>query len=137
MSTTALALIGYAAWSLALVTSIGAMRAAAVMRGRAGGNAFAVDGTDMSPFATRLARVHANCYENLPAFAALALTAIATGNHAVTDPLALWVLFARLGQSLVHLASTAPLAINARFGFFLVQVTIEVYWVIALLGLAS
>jgi len=137
MTPTALALLGYAAWSILLVTTIGLTRLAAVVGGRAAGNRFEVDGSDVSPFSERLARVHANCYENLPAFAAIALVALATGNSAVTDGLALWLLVARIAQSSIHLASTSEMAINARFACFLVQITIEASWVISLVRIAG
>jgi hypothetical protein len=39
----------------------------------------------------------------------------------LTDGLALWFLAARIGQSAVHLLSTSPAAVNARFAFYLVQ----------------
>jgi uncharacterized MAPEG superfamily protein len=137
LTATALALIGYAAWCLLLVAVIAGLRTGAVLMGRSEGNTFAVDGSDLSPFAQRLARTHANCYESLPVFAAIALTALVTGQHAVTDPMAIWVLVARVGQSIVHLASTSGPAINVRFGFFLVQLFIQVSWVVALLRAAT
>jgi uncharacterized MAPEG superfamily protein len=137
MSATAIALIGYAAWTMLLVGGIGAIRVAAVLGGRPEGNRFAVDGSDMSPFAQRLCRAHANCYENLPVFAALALTALATGHTAVTDPLALWALAARVGQSVTHLGSVSPMAINLRFAFYGVQLVIQLLWIIGLLGAAG
>lgn len=133
MSATAMALLGYAAWSLLLVTAIGLLRVSAFLSGRATSNRFAVDGSDIGPFAERLSRAHANCYESLPAFAAIALVALATGSQAITDPLALWLLAARVAQSVVHLVSTASMAINVRFAFFLVQLLIQAWWVVALL----
>lgn len=137
MTNTALALLGYAAWSILLVTSIGLTRVGAFVGGRSAGNRFAVDGSDVSPFAERLSRAHANCYENLPAFAAITLVALVSGHAAITDGLALFALVARVAQSSIHIASTSELAINARFACFLVQIGIEVYWVIALLGVAG
>ena len=46
---------------------------------------------------------------------------LATGHSARIDDLAMWVLSARLGQSVVHLLSVSPPAIMARFGLYLVQ----------------
>ena len=72
MSPTAAALVGYATWSLFLVVLIGVHRSALVLAGKHAASGYAVDGSDVSPFAERLSRVHANCYESLPAFGALA-----------------------------------------------------------------
>ncbi|HBS36295.1 MAG TPA: MAPEG family protein, partial [Parvularcula sp.] len=62
---------------------------------------------DVEGFGRRLTRAHANCYENLPLAGAVLLYAIATNQTAVTDPLAMIFLGARLAQSLTHLASTS------------------------------
>ena len=80
----------------------------------------------------RLCRAHANCYENLPVFASLILLAAVTGNSAITDPLARWVLVARVAQSTVHLISTSEIAVSARATLLVLQIAIEVYWVVQL-----
>jgi len=134
MSPSALAVVGYAAWMIVLLLVLAGLRVSLILSGRRAPNSFRPDGSDVSPFAERLCRVHANCYENLPIFAALVLTALVTGNAAITDPLALWVLAARVGQSVVHLISTSALAVQVRFAFFVVQVVVEIWWVLALLG---
>jgi uncharacterized MAPEG superfamily protein len=95
-------------------------------------NDFLPSGEDVSPFSNRLCRAHANCYENLPVFAALILLALVTGNEAITDPLARWVLVARVAQSLVHLISTSEAAVSLRATFLLVQLGIEAYWIVQL-----
>jgi uncharacterized MAPEG superfamily protein len=82
----------------------------------------------------RLARAHANCLEGLPIFGGLMLVAAVTGRTAVTDPLALVLLAARLAQSTIHLASVAPSAIMARFAAFTVQMGIAVAWTFRLLA---
>ena len=133
MSASAIAVVGFAAWTLFLVGMIAVLRSALTLSGQRAANSFGVDGTDVSPFSNRLCRAHANCYEGLPVFAALVLVAIATGQAAVTDPLALWVLAARVGQSTTHLISTGSLAVQVRFGFFLAQFLIQAWWAISLL----
>ena len=107
MSASATALTGFAAWTLLMVISIGLLRASLVLSGRRASNQFDPGGADVSPFSQRLCRVHANCYENLPVFGALIAVALVTGRHGLTDPLAMWVLYARIGQSVVHLISTS------------------------------
>ena len=133
MSSSALALLGYAAWSLGLLGILAVLRTGLTLSGQRAANSFSVTGDDVSPFSARLCRAHANCYESLPAFAAIVLVAMLSGNAHVTDPLALWALLARAGQSTTHLISTSVLGVQVRFAFFLIQFLIQVYWVIRLL----
>ena len=71
MSPSALALTGFAAWTLFLVLMIGLYRAGLVLTGRRAPNQFDPGGADVGEFSRRLCRAHANCYENLPIFGAL------------------------------------------------------------------
>jgi hypothetical protein len=80
-------------------------------------------------------RVHANCLENLPLQAALLLYAIATLQTAITEPLALVLLGARVFQSLMHLISTGPLFVWLRFAGFFVQLAILAWWLWQFAGL--
>jgi uncharacterized MAPEG superfamily protein len=127
-----IALLGYAAWTLTLLIAIAAWRTILIIRYRRAVNAFKPTGEDVSPANVRLIRAHANCYENLPVFAALIVAAHASGNGAVTDPLALWVFAARCAQSTVHLVSTRRRAVLVRFVFFFTQLAIQIYWVVQL-----
>jgi uncharacterized MAPEG superfamily protein len=95
-------------------------------------NAFDPSGSDVSEFSGRLCRAHANCYENLPIFAALILLALVTDHAGITDSLARWVLVARIAQSTVHLISTSEAAVSVRAAFHSVQLGIEAYWVVQL-----
>ncbi|MGQ0709539.1 MAG: MAPEG family protein [Rhodoferax sp.] len=126
------ALLVYAAWTMALVSAIAALRVYLSMTGQRRPNAFSPAGDDVSPFSGRLCRAHANCYENLPIFAALVLVAQLSGNAAITDGLAWVVVGARMLQSCVHLASTRSKAVMLRFFFMLVQLLIQAYWVLGL-----
>lgn len=130
MSPSVLALVGYVAWTLFLTIAIVLYRSVLVLKKERAANDFHPSGEDVSPFANRLCRTHSNCYENLPVFAALILLALVTGNTAITNPLARWVLVARVAQSLVHLTSTSEMAVMVRVTFFLVQLGIEAYWVV-------
>jgi uncharacterized MAPEG superfamily protein len=76
----------------------------------------------------RLARTHANCIEGLPVFGGLMLVAVLTDRTAVTDPLALAFLAARIVQSTIHLASLTNSAVTLRFLAFAVQMVIAIYW---------
>lgn len=134
MNTTALALTGYIGWILLLLGAIAVVRLQASVVGGKPANSFATDGSDVSPFSGRLCRAHANCYENFPQLGGLMLLALATGTAAMTDPLALVLLAARVAQSAVHLYSTSETAVKVRFTFFLVQYGIAVYWVFGFLN---
>ncbi|MDH3200265.1 MAG: MAPEG family protein [Myxococcales bacterium] len=136
MSASALALIGYVAWTLLLVITIISVRTWISLMGKRESYSFKPDGSDVSEASVRLCRVHANCVENLPIFGAIILVAIATGHSDITDSLALWVLAARVAQSVTHLISTSNLAVTVRVTFFTVQLAIEAWWVIQLAKVA-
>jgi len=121
MSPSATALVGFAAWTLLLVLMIGVYRASLVLTGKRAPNQFDPGGADVGEFSRRLCRAHANCYENLPIFAALIAVALLTDRTGATDGLAMWFLGARIGQSIVHLASTSNVAVNLRFALYLSQ----------------
>lgn len=133
MNKSILAFIIFAAWALALLVLMEVLRAHVVVNGRAKANEITPDNSVLSPFMQRLARAHANCIEGLPIFGGLLLIAIVSDQQTVTDPLALWLIAARIAQSSVHLVSLSLLAINIRFAFFVVQLLIASYWAYALI----
>ncbi len=132
MSATLTALLGFIAWTLFLLILMEAVRSKLVLTGAVPANGFDPQNSMLSPFMQRLARAHANCLEGLPIFGGLMIVAIVAGRSAVTDPLAHFLLAARIVQSVIHLASTSPAAVTARFTAFAVQMGIAVYWVIRL-----
>ncbi|MFW5331215.1 MAPEG family protein [Hydrogenophaga sp. ZJX-1] len=132
MSPSLLALLGFIAWTLLLLVIMETIRSRLVLTGAVAANGFQPDNANLSPFMQRLARAHANCLEGLPVFGGLLLLAAVAGRTAVTDPLAWVLLGARVVQSLIHLASTSPAAVTARFTAFAVQMGIAVYWVVRL-----
>lgn len=133
MSNTAVALIGFIAWTLALLILMETIRTYLVVAGKVAANGFSPDNRGLSPFMQRLARAHANCVEGLPVFGGLLAVALMLKNTAVTDGLALWLLAARVIQSALHLISTNAMAVSARFTAFAVQMVIGAYWVICLI----
>ena len=133
MTTSFTVLIGLVAWTLALLILMEAKRGLLVMNKTVPSNSFRPDNANLSPFMQRLARAHANCVESLPVFAALLLAALVTNRTCITDPLAPWLLAARVVQSCIHLASLSVAAVNARFAAFVVQIVIASWWTIALL----
>lgn len=134
MTATLQALLGFIAWTLCLLVLMEAIRSWLVLSGTVPANGFTPDNANLSPFMQRLARAHANCLEGLPLFGGLMLVAVVAGRATVTDPLAWVLLGARIVQSLIHLISTSPAAVTARFTAFAVQVAIAVWWVLGLSG---
>lgn len=131
---TALALTGFIAWSLALLVLMEVLRARMVLAGEVPANGFVPDNSNLSPFMQRLARAHANCIEGLPIFGGLMAVALLTDHIAVTDPLALALLAARVVQSVIHLVSLSRTAVTLRFTAFAVQMAIGVVWSYGLLA---
>lgn len=135
MSTpTALALTGFIAWTLALLVLMELIRAKLVLTKEVPANGFVPDNANLSPFMQRLARAHANGLEGLPIFGGLMLVALVTERTAVTDPLALVLLGARIVQSLIHLVSVSAAAVTLRFAAFAVQLAIGIVWAAGLLA---
>ncbi|MBW8311430.1 MAG: MAPEG family protein [Rhizobium sp.] len=132
-------MLGYIGWTLLLLLVMETLRSALVLGGKRRSDSFRPDGGDASPFGQRLLRAHANCLEGFPIFGGLMLLALVLELTALTDPLAPWLLAARVAQSSVHLLSVSAMAINVRFAFFAVQLTIAAWWCVQLLqaGLAA
>lgn len=132
MIPTLNALLGFLCWTVLLLVLMELLRSKLVLRGEVPANGFQPDNAGLSPFMQRLARAHANCLEGLPLFGGLMVLAVLAGRPAVTDPLAYGMLGARIVQSLIHLASTSPTAVKARFTAFAVQLGIAIHWAVLL-----
>jgi len=133
MTATTTALVGFAAWQVALTIALATYRTALVQTGGRQANSFAPDGSDVGGWGQRLTRARDNCYENLPVFAAIVLGASLGGRTGELDGLAMTVLYARVGQSITHIVSTSVPAVLLRFAFYLVQIAIFTKWVVGLL----
>ena len=130
MDPTIVALVGFISLTLMLLGTLGMLRVSLALRGIKAPNSFDPSGKDVSTFAVRLCRTHANCYESFPFFGGLLLLAIATDTTAITDGLAYYFIGARVLQAVIHLTSTSNLAVQVRFAFFLVQIVIAVLWIL-------
>ena len=122
-----LLLLGLTAWYFLLLMLMGAMRISLVLR-KKHNLRFLVGGEDVSPFAQRLSRAHANCLENLPFVIALVVVATGTSQLNVLEGLSLVFLLLRVAQTITHLCSTGSYAILLRFLFFSLQCAILIYW---------
>jgi uncharacterized MAPEG superfamily protein len=129
------ALLLFAAWTLVLMLTYVGYRVALVLAMRKPANAWGRgQATDDPPFITRAHHAHLNCLENLPVFAAIVLAAVALGKAPVVDQVAVWVLAARLAQSIVHLIGTTPALVFVRANFLVVQTVLFAYLIWALLA---
>lgn len=117
-------LLGFAAWTLALLLStVGVYRWARIFTGRTAIRDFRADRVEGEDWYRRSMRAHANCIENLPVFGAIvfALHVAGVGGPTV-DLLSITVLAARVAQSLIHVCLTQTNAVAAvRFAFFFIQ----------------
>ena len=133
MSPTLVALVGFATWTTLLVFGLAGLRAAYAQRTGKALNSFTPDGSDLEGLPQRWTRVHLNCLEFLPIAAAVGLAAAVAGKGAITDPLAMPLLYLRIGQSIAHLISTSIAFVMVRAALFVGQVLIVLYWSYSLL----
>ena len=132
-NASATVLTALIAWALVLLIMMEVARSRLVMSGAVASNEFKPDNSNLSPFMQRLSRALANCVEGLPIFGGLLVVALLTDRTSITDPLAPWLLAARIVQSSIHLASLSVMAVNLRFAAFAAQLVIAVYWAACLL----
>jgi uncharacterized MAPEG superfamily protein len=117
------ALVLFAVWGLLLVISIGLSRVAQVITQGKGPGDFPAGVPHGGDAYWRLNRAHLNVTENLAFFAAIVLS----GVYLQVQDLAFQVLpsvvlYARIAQSLIHVASGTRFAVTLRFLCYLVQV---------------
>lgn len=129
MTHTGLALLGFIIWTLTLLVAMAVYRTALVQTKKKATLKFASDGSDIQGFGERLTRAQANCSESFVFIGGTLLYSLATNSMVITDGLALILLAARVGQSLVHLVSTSDIAIQGRFVLFLAQIGIVSFWI--------
>lgn len=134
-SNTSIALLGYIGVFLVSLFMLATLRVTLSLKGKKRANDFSPTGEDVGEFSRRLVRTHANMYEFFPVFGGLLLYALATGQTAVTNGLALAFLGARILQALIHLFSTSIMAVQIRFAFFLAQFVIAIIWILKFLGI--
>lgn len=128
------ALVGFAAWTLFLVLIVFLYRGLRVLSGTPINSWPRGDkpASDLG-LVKRAEDAHANCLENLPVFAVLVLAAAAMGKSAAVEPYAAYVLYARFGQSLVHLVGTSQPLVFVRATFWALQLILFILMIVALL----
>lgn len=129
------ALLYYVLWMVALVLLYAGYRIPLVLTFKKPADSWSRGKTAADPgVITRASHAHANCVENLPLFAAVVLASVALDQRAVVDAFACWVLYARIGQSVVHLIGTSFILVLTRATLFLVQLGLIAYMAFKLLG---
>jgi len=118
-------LLLFAGWTLAtLLATVGVYRWSRILTGRAALSEFRADEPHGSDWYRRAMRAHANCVENLPVYAAIVVTIVASGAQSPTlDTLAVVLLAARVLQTVTHLAvEQTDAVVGVRFAFFFTQI---------------
>ncbi len=136
MNPTLFALAGFAGWTLLLTFTLLNMRGyyAFLSKDKIALNNFSPDGRDVQGFGQRLTRAHLNCLEMLPSFAALVLVASVSNQLAIMEPTAMYILYARIAQSTVHMISTSLIAVLLRATFWVVQLVLLLSYAYKLLA---
>jgi uncharacterized MAPEG superfamily protein len=136
MTASICALLGFTAWTIALVFIVVNYRTFPVLSGKTKANSWTRGGQTWqdAPFITRMAHAHMNCLENLPLVAAIILSAQALGQGAVTDAnnLPCILLAARIAQSTVHIIAVNHWMVMLRAVFYTVQILIMIWWLLKL-----
>lgn len=134
MNASLTALAGFASWTLLLALIVANTRVANFIGGaKIPINKFSPSGEDLPGFGHRVTRAHLNCVENLPIFAALVAAAGLSGQFSIMEGTVMYVLYARIGQSVAHMISTASLVVWIRATFFFAQILLMAYYATQLL----
>lgn len=131
--TAMTALLGFTAWTLAIIGIVLTWRVVEILRGRPANSWTRGAAIESPSLVKRAEHAHLNCMENLPIFAVIVLAAEFLGQGTAIASAAAWVLYARIAQSTIHLIGTAPVLVLLRAGFFAAQYALFVYllWIIA------
>ncbi len=129
---TIISIIGLIAWSLFLILALLTLRSALVLTGKVAVNGFLLDGSDIGEGNVRYMRALGNSLENLPLLIGPLLLAVAMQAQAISDEVAVYILLARMAQSICHIISTNPVAVAARFSFYLIQILLSAYILVQL-----
>lgn len=114
-------IIGLIAWSIFLIAALLVLRSMLVLTGKVAINEFSPDGSNLGEANQRYMRAIYNSLENLPILIGTLLTAVVMGMTALSDQVAGYILLARMAQSITHIISASPLAVAARFTFYIIQ----------------
>jgi uncharacterized MAPEG superfamily protein len=127
------ALIGFTGWTLLLVLVIFGWRGIAIVIKRRPADSWTRGKLVEDPaLIRRVEHAHINCLENLPIFAVIVLAAAAMGKSAAIDGLAMYVLYARVAQSVVHMLGVNHWLVLLRATFWSIQLILFVVMLFAI-----
>lgn len=132
-------LLAFAGWTLiTLIGGVYIMRGRQIFSGMAAVTDFPADTPHGPPAYRRAMRAHANCLENLPVLCAIVVVITALGlKSSLLDDLAIGLMLARVGQTLVHVLFTETTqTVALRSLFFFVQLVCLV-WMGVIAALAA
>ena len=135
MTTLQGALLGFALWTLAILTvTVGVHRWSRILTHRARINEFPADAPNGPGWYKRGTRAHLNCVENLPVLTAIVVTApVQAQQQPAINALAVAFLGFRVAQSTTHIAfAETARTVAIRFSFFMLQVAIMLALVVLL-----
>lgn len=114
---------------IALVLSYALPRVPQVLTGSKPADAWGRDKASIDPaLLVRAQHAHANAVENFPLFlAVVAVGALMDKSATIVDPLAIYVVYLRIAQAVVHLIGTSFWLVMARASFFLSQIALIGY----------
>ena len=124
MNIPVLVLLGFAAWTLVILSvGVGGYRWALILSGRASVAGWQADAPQGADWYQRVMRAHMNCVENLPVYGAIVVALTVVGLRSpLIDGLSETMLAARIGQTLVHVALRQTNAVvSVRFTLFSIQ----------------
>jgi uncharacterized MAPEG superfamily protein len=128
-------LLLFAGLGLVMALGYAGPRVPVVLMGKQRADAWTRGGDPVGPAVlTRLQHAHYNLLESLPALAVVVLVAAVTGNAAIVDALAAYVLLARLVQIGAHLVGTSFPLVLVRATAFIVQVVLLLVMTVQLLN---
>lgn len=135
LSASAIALLGFAAWTILLVFAVLMYRTLLVFTGKTPANSWPRGTLNPSDpgIMVRIQHAHLNCLEGLPIFAAVLLVAGLSGKLPFTDTVAMYVLYARIAQTVTHLVGVNHWLVMLRATFFSIQLLLYAYMVWGLL----
>lgn len=124
MTDPIIPLLGFCLWTLLLAAIMVTGRSLLVLTGRARADDFPAYEYNPDHFFDRVARAYLNALETLPILVALIMAAWYTRQLDLAISPALWVLIARVGQSVVHMIGVNHWLVLIRFTLFLIQLVL-------------
>ncbi|MDD3764987.1 MAG: MAPEG family protein [Nevskiales bacterium] len=128
------ALLGFAAWTLALIALVVGWRGLEIVRGKPANSWGRGNAIESPSLVKRAEHAHLNALENLPIFAVIVLVAQVIGKSAVVDAVAAWVLYARIAQGVTHLIGVTHILVLIRATFYAIQFGLFAYLLWGLLA---